>query len=155
MSLEGTEITMPKLNTSNAASHMAIPGYVDTYGQEFGEWNVSIERSLIDLDETPFFKGAPNDQCQAHHVGYVLKGKFGIRKADGSEEIFEAGDAFVIEPGHIPLSFEGGEYVAFTPTTDAREQMAVIMPNMVKYAKEHGIELPAELMAQLGSTTTS
>jgi hypothetical protein len=148
------EKTMPKLSKSTAGSHMAIPGYVDTYSQDLGDWNVSIETMLTDLDEAPFFKGAPDDLCQGHHVGYVLKGKFGIRKADGSEEIFEAGEAFVIEPGHTPLSFEGGEYVAFTPTEEARAQMAVIMPNILKYAKEQGIELPAELMAQMGPSAT-
>jgi hypothetical protein len=138
---------MPKLNKSTAASHLAIPGYVDTYEQELGDWTVTMESTLADLDLAPFFKGAPNDQCQASHVGYVLKGRFGIRTADGVEEIYEAGEAFVIEPGHIPLQFAGGEYVAFTPTTQAREQAAVLLPNMLTYAKEHGIELPAELMS--------
>ena len=142
---------MPKLNKSTAQMHMTIPGYTDAYEQEIGDWYVSIERALTDLDMTPFFKGAPDDMCQASHVGYVLKGKFGIRKVDGSEEIFEAGDAFVLGPGHIPLQYEGSEFIAFTPTTDAREQAAVMVPNMVKYAKEHGIELPAELMAQMPS----
>lgn len=138
---------MPKLSKSTAASHMDIPGYVDVYGRELGDWDVSIQSTFTDLDQTPFYKGAKDDQCQASHVGYVLKGKFGIRKADGSEEVFEAGDAFVIEPGHLPLMFEGAEFVAFTPVMEAREQTAVVMPNMVKYAKEHGIELPAELMS--------
>lgn len=138
---------MPKLSKSTAASHMVVPGYTDTYEQEVGDWTVTMSNMLVDLDETPFFKGAPNDRCQASHVGLVLKGKFGIRKADGSEEIYEAGDAFVIEPGHIPLNFADSEYVAFTPTPQAKEQAAVVMPNMVKYAKEHGIELPAELMS--------
>ncbi|UKA68642.1 hypothetical protein LFT44_09770 [Arthrobacter sp. FW306-05-C] len=65
-----------------------------------------MENNFIDMDQALFFKGAPNDQCQAHHVGYVLKGRFGVRLADGSEEIFEAGDAFVIEPGHTPLRLQ-------------------------------------------------
>jgi hypothetical protein len=29
--------------------------------------------------------------------------------------------------------------------------MTVMMPNMVKFAQDHGIELPAELTAQMGS----
>ncbi|SES47968.1 hypothetical protein SAMN05216199_0012 [Pedococcus cremeus] len=139
---------MPKLSKSTAALHMGIPGYLDSHGQEVGDWYVTLENTLADLDFTPFYKGAPDDLCQAHHLGYVLKGKFGIRKADGSEEIYEPGDAFVIEPGHVPLQFEGGEYVAFTPAADAREQTAVLMPNLVKYAREHDIELPADLVAQ-------
>lgn len=146
---------MPKLNKSNATSHMAVPGFVDMYGQELAGWDVSLQSMLCDMDQAPFYKGAKDDQCQAHHMGYVMKGKFGIRKADGSEEIFEAGDAFVIEPGHTPFLYEGSEFIAFTPLAEAREQTAVVMPNMVKYAKEQGIELPAELMAQLGAGPTS
>ena len=50
----------------------------------------------------------------------------------GAWKKFEAGDAFVLEPG----------LVAFTPTAEAKEQMAVMMPNIMRYADEHGLELP-------------
>src|SRR5680860_1880622 len=96
------EKKMPKVSKATAR-HQGFPGYVDAYEQEIGDWTVSIESNLIDMDEAPLFKGAPNDQCQANHLGYVLKGKFGIRRRDGVEEIFEAGDAFIIEPG--PVSY--------------------------------------------------
>lgn len=135
---------MPKVSKATASSHQGFPGFVDTYEQEIGDWTVSIEGTLADLDLAPFFKGAPNDQCQANHVGYVLKGKFGVRKSDGVEEIFEAGDAFIIEPGHTPIQFAGGEYVAFTPTEEAKLEAAALMPNVIKYAEEHGIELPGQ-----------
>lgn len=135
---------MPKVSKATASSHQAVPDFVDAYEQEIGDWTVSIESSFADMDLAPFYKGAPNDQCQAHHVGYILKGKFGVRTAGGVEEIFEAGDAFVIEPGHTPIMFAGCEYVAFTPTAEAKEQAAVIVPNMMRYAEEHGIELPRQ-----------
>ena len=136
---------MPKVSKATASSHQVFPGYMDAYEQELGDWTVSVESNLTDMDLAPFFKGAPNDQCQAHHVGYVLRGKFGVRRADGVEEMFEAGDAFVIEPGHTPLVFAGAEYVAFTPTEEAKQQDAVVMPNVLKYAQEHGIELPGQV----------
>ena len=136
---------MPKVSRATASSHLVVPGYSEMHEQEVGDWTVSIESEFTDMDMAPFFKGAPNDQCQATHIGYVLKGKFGVRTADGVEEIFEAGDAFVIEPGHTPVVFAGSEYVAFTPTEEARQQAAVMMPNLVKYAEEHGIELPEQL----------
>jgi hypothetical protein len=138
---------MPKVSKATASSHVAFPGYMEAYEREVGGWTVSIESSFIDMDEAPFFKGAPNDQCQAHHVGYVLKGKFCVRRADGVEEIFEAGDAFIIEPGHTPIVFAGCEYVAFTPTEEARQQDAVVIPNVMKYAQEHGVEIPPEFQA--------
>lgn len=134
---------MPKMSKATA-SHQAFPGYVDAYEQEIAGWYVSIETNFTDMDEAPFFKGAPNDQCQATHMGYVLKGKFGVRRADGVEEEFEAGDAFVIEPGHTPIVHAGLEFVAFTPAEEAREQTAVMMPNIMAFAREHGIELPAQ-----------
>ena len=133
---------MPKVSKATASSHQVFPGYMDAYEQEMGDWTVSVESNLTDMDLAPFFKGAPNDQCQAHHMGYVITGKFGVRRADGVEEIFEAGDAFVIEPGHTPIVFAGAEYVAFTPTEESKQQDAVVMPNVMEYAKEHGIELP-------------
>jgi hypothetical protein len=133
---------MAKMSKASA-SHQVIPGYVDAYEQEVGAWAVGIETNLIDMDLAPMFKGAPDDSCQASHLGYVLKGKFGIRKADGEEEVFEAGDAFVIEPGHTPIMFAGAEYLSFTPADEAREQEAVMMPNVARFAAEHGIELPA------------
>ena len=34
-----------------------------------------METHLTDLDAAFLFKGAPDDQCQAPHMGYVLKGK--------------------------------------------------------------------------------
>lgn len=135
---------MSKVSKATASSHQVFPGYVDAYEQETGGWTVSIESNFVDMDQAPFFKGAPNDQCQANHLGYVLKGKFGVRKGDGTEEIFEAGDAFVIEPGHTPIMFAGCEFVAFTPTEEARRQSAVMMPNIIKFAKEQGIELPMQ-----------
>ena len=133
---------MPKVSKATATTHQVFPGYSEVHEQEVGGWTVTVESEFTDIDMAPFFKGAPNDQCQASHVGYVLKGKFGVRRADGVEEIFEAGDAFTIEPGHIPLAFAGSEYVAFTPTAEAKEQAAVVMPNVMRYAQEHGIELP-------------
>jgi hypothetical protein len=136
------EKKMPKVSKKTASSHQGFPGYADVYEQELGDWTVSLETNFTDMDEASLFTGAPNDQCQAHHWGYVLKGKFGVRKEDGTEEFFEAGDAFVIEPGHTPIVFAGCEYVAFTPTDEAKEQSAVVMPNVIKFAQEHGLTLP-------------
>lgn len=135
---------MPKVSRATASSHQVLPGYVDAYEHELAGWTVSIENNFIDMDQALFFKGAPNDQCQAHHMGYVLKGRFGVRLADGSEEIFEAGDAFVIEPGHTPLSFAGSQYVAFTPAEEAKRQTELMMPNIMKFAQEQGLQLPVQ-----------
>lgn len=132
---------MTKVSKTTALSQ-GFPGFVETYDQEVGDWTVTIEHDLVDLDLAPFFKGAPDDQCQAHHLGYVISGTFAVRGGDGVEEKFEAGDAFVLEPGHTPIMYADAEFVAFTPTAEAKEQMAVMMPNIMRYAEEHGLELP-------------
>ena len=59
-------------------------------------------RSAQDIDATPLLKGLPDDRCQCPHWGYVIKGRLTFRFAD-HEEVFEAGDAFYLPPGHVPL----------------------------------------------------
>lgn len=70
-----------------------------------------------------------------------------LGKVTVPEEIHEAGDAFVIEPGHTPIVFDGSEFMAFTPAEEAKEQTAVMMPNLLRFAKERGIELPQRDMS--------
>jgi mannose-6-phosphate isomerase-like protein (cupin superfamily) len=43
---------------------------------------------------------AKTEQCEVHHVGYVVQGRMKIARRDGSEEEIKAGDGFVIPPGH-------------------------------------------------------
>jgi hypothetical protein len=76
-------------------------------------------------------------------MGYVLKGKYGMRTTDGVEEVFEAGDAFFIGPGHTPIIFAGCEVVYFTRTEEANRELAVVIPNLMKYLEEQGMEVPA------------
>jgi hypothetical protein len=101
-----------------------------------------METHLTDLDAAFLFKGAPNDQCQAPHIGYVLKGKYGMRIAEGVEEVFETGDAFFIGPGHTPIIFAGCEIVYFTRTEEANRELPVAMANLMKYMEKQGMEVP-------------
>ena len=136
--------TPSRTATSGPPRHV-IAGYVESYEQDIADWNVTVESSFIDMDDAPFSKGAPNDQCQARHMGYVIKGTFGVRESRRGRGDREAGDAFVIEPGHTPLSFADSEFVAFTPSEEAKQQSEWVMPNIIKYAQERGIELPAPM----------
>lgn len=147
--LEGEK--MPKVSKTTA-SPQPIPGVLDAYSHELDGWTVSMETHLVDLDAAFLFKGAPNDQCQAPHMGYVLKGKYGMRTADGVEEVFEAGDAFFVGPGHTPIIFAGGEIVYFTRTEEANRELPVAMANLMKYMQEQGMEVPAapQPSSQLG-----
>jgi ribosomal protein L16 Arg81 hydroxylase len=60
----------------------------------------------------------------------VTKGRLTYRFAD-HEEVFEAGDAFYLPPGHIGVGNEPGtEYVQFSPTDELQKVSSVIMKNM-------------------------
>ncbi len=75
---------MPKVSKATASSHQQIPGAVESFIHETEGWTVTFETHSIDADGAFMFKGAPNDQCQAPHLGYVLKGRMAIRTADGA-----------------------------------------------------------------------
>lgn len=43
---------------------------------------------------------AGGESCQVHHVGLLVSGSMHVRHDDGSEVDVNAGDAYVIDPGH-------------------------------------------------------
>lgn len=138
---------MPKVAKATASSHVQIPGAMESFSHESEGWTVSFDTYSIDVDGAPLFKGAPDDQCQATHIGYVLKGKMAMRTVDGSEEVFEAGDAYFVRPGHIPFYFAGLELVDFTRTEDMNRELAYMAPNIKKYLEDRGMEVPPQFQA--------
>ena len=82
-----------------------------------------------DIDATPLLKGLPGDSCQCPHWGYVLEGRLTFRFAD-REEVFEAGDAFYLPPGHVPMASAGTEYLQFSPSEDLRAVAEAMARNM-------------------------
>ena len=70
----------------------------------------------------------PSKECP--HWGYVLKGRLTVRSGD-SEEVFEAGDAYYLSPGHVGVSNEPDtEIVQFSPAQELKKTSEVIMQNM-------------------------
>ena len=134
---------MPRTSMTTAVDRTSIPGMGDFVQAEVDGYSVDMQSYDIDFDMAFAYKGLPNDQCQASHVGYVIKGKFTVTADEGTEEVFEGGDAFVIEPGHVVSVAAGTEFVVFTPIGEANAQAEVVQANMTKYAQEHGIEAPA------------
>jgi hypothetical protein len=60
----------------------------------------------------------------------VTKGRLTFRFAD-HDEVFEAGDAFYLPPGHIGVSNEpDSEYLQFSPNRELSEVSAVMMSNL-------------------------
>jgi hypothetical protein len=119
---------MPKLSWESGQQNDYGP--VVEVEQDVDDYSMSIVQFRQDIDATPLLKGLPGDSCHCHHWGYVIKGRLTFRTADG-EEVFEAGDAFYLTPGHIPVANEPGtQYVQFSPKEPLAEVSATIMRNM-------------------------
>ena len=103
---------------------------------EWGEMNVALETLPGGTDTAPLFKGLPDDRCQCPHWGYVLKRRMRIRYPD-REEVIEAGDAYYMEPGHLPLFEEATEVIEFSPKGEYQKTMEVAERNMTAMEEGH------------------
>ena len=119
---------MPHTNKTSAPIVVDIPAlegrYVDLNG-----YTVGFETYRADADPAELFRGLPDDRCQCPHWGYVVKGKLTFPFAD-REEVFEAGDAFYVPPGHLQRAEAGTEYLQFSPAKEMAEVEEQIMKNM-------------------------
>jgi hypothetical protein len=52
------------------------------------------------------------DLCESDHLGFVVSGSAGVRMADGTEFVLNAGDFFAIPPGHDSWVIGEEEYVS-------------------------------------------
>ena len=120
---------MPKASKNSASEHETLDGYEGHFEHFEGGWTVAFETYTEDADLQPLFKGLPDDRCQCAHMGYVIRGKVAFRSADG-EEVFEAGDAYYVAPGHTPVLYAGTEVVEFSPTEELAATMRVVTRNM-------------------------
>jgi len=59
----------------------------------------------------------------------VFNGKVSFVFPD-HKETFEAGDAYYVPPGHIPVHYAGTEIVEFSPTDVLKETIKVVMSNL-------------------------
>jgi hypothetical protein len=120
---------MPKASKQSASETVEVEGYEGHLENLPGGYTVAFEKYTADADLSPFFKGLPDDRCQAEHWGYVVSGKVSFNTAEG-EETFEAGDAYYMPPGHTPTLYAGTEVVEFSPTEELGRTMEVVQKNM-------------------------
>ena len=119
---------MPKASKTSAPETVELEGY-EGHLAELDGYTVAFEAYSADADMSPLFVGLRDDRCQCSHWGYVIKGKL-TYKTDAGVETFEAGDAYYVGPGHIPVLSAGTEVVEFSPTEALNETMAVVEKNM-------------------------
>ena len=120
---------MPKASKTTASETVELEGYEGHLEELEGGYTVAFEKYTADADLTPFFRGLPDDQCQAEHWGYVVSGRVTF-KSDAGDETFEAGDAYYVPPGHTPVLHAGTEIVEFSPTNELRQTFEVVERNM-------------------------
>lgn len=119
---------MPKVSKDSVEGQDHGP--VLDHAGELDGYTVNFVTFREDLDHTALMAGLPDDRCQCPHWGYVLGGRVTYRFAD-REEVFEAGDAFYLPPGHVPVGNEpGSEILQFSPSEALQETSAAIMKNM-------------------------
>jgi hypothetical protein len=122
--------TMPKVSKDSAAQ-VDDHGVVEDRHEDIDGYTVNFVSFRQDIDGTPLLKGLPGDSCPCPHWGYVLKGRLTYRFLD-HDEVFEAGDAFYLPPGHIPLAESGSELVQFSPSEPLKAVEEAMMANMQK-----------------------
>ncbi len=121
---------MPKASKATASESMTVEGYEGHFEHFDGGYTVGFETYTADAALAPMFVGLPDDRCQCPHWGYVITGKVTFTYADGSEETYEAGDAYYAPPGHTPTLFAGSEVVEFSPTAELTKTMEVVERNL-------------------------
>jgi mannose-6-phosphate isomerase-like protein (cupin superfamily) len=119
---------MPKVSKESAA-HVEDHGPVEDRHEDLEGYTVNFVSFREGIDATPLLKGLPDDKCHCPHWGYVVKGRVTYRFAD-HEEVCEAGDAFYLPPGHVPIVEAGTEMVQFSPARELAEVSAAMTSNM-------------------------
>jgi hypothetical protein len=90
---------------------------------QWGDFNVAVETIAGGMDATEMFSALPDGRCRCPHWGYVVAGRLRIKYAD-REEVISAGEAYYMEPGHIPVVEEDTELVEFSPAGEYQKTMA-------------------------------
>ena len=119
---------MPRSSKADAPVGIDEPMIEGRY-IELDDQTVGFETHKADVDPAELFRGLPDDRCQCKHIGYVIAGKIVFRYAN-HDETYEAGDAYVAPPGHLPLMFAGTELVEFSPTAQLGATMSVVGANL-------------------------
>ena len=100
---------------------------------DWGEMTASLETFPAGLDTAPIFRGLPEDRCQCPHWGYVIRGQVRVRYKD-REEVYTAGDAYYMPPGHTTFFDETTEILEFSPRGAYQETMEVAARNVAAMA---------------------
>ena len=124
---------MPKVSRNTASHSVQLEGLDVRLDHLEGGYSVCFESHTADAELGALFRGLPGNRCPVPHWGYVVKGKVGFVFPD-RKETFEAGDAYYVPPGHVPVHYAGAEIIEFSPTDVLEATMKVVMSNLQRTA---------------------
>ena len=118
---------MPKISKNSAPDVGDFGPAIDRGGQ-LEDYTVDFVTIRESHSLAPMLKGLPGDSCQCPHWGYMLAGKITVSYPE-HEEVYQAGDAFYMPPGHVPAGETGSEFIQFSPRQQLADTVAVIKAN--------------------------
>jgi hypothetical protein len=120
---------MAKIAKDQTSTVFTMEGFEGRY-EDLDGYTIGFETYTEDADPAPLFQGLPGDRCQCQHWGVVLRGTLIYSKADGSEDVIGAGEAYYVGPGHLPRFTAGTEIIEFSPTDEFTRTVAVVTRNL-------------------------
>jgi hypothetical protein len=96
------------------------------------DYTINLTTISEDSSLAPLLRGLPDDACQCPHWGFMLAGEMTVNYTDGHQEVFTAGDAFYMPPGHVPSARGGSDFVIFSPKDELAVTEAAIAQNAAK-----------------------
>jgi hypothetical protein len=127
--------TGAKLNKDRAPQVESMPGFEGRYLREDG-FVLGFESFEQAADFTPMCRGLPDDLCQSHHWGFVIKGRMIMHRPEG-DLVVEQGEAYYVGPGHTgETGLPGTQVIEFSPAEEYDRTLAVVAKNLA--AMEQG-----------------
>ena len=128
---------MPKVSMESATDIKSWGEFGEDRCAQFGGYNVGFSIVHQDGDMADMLAGTPGDSCQCPHWGYVIKGRVIVRyPGAGREEILEEGDAYYMEPGHVPAVDGGSVFLMFSRTDEFEASNTAIMKKLAQQRME-------------------
>ena len=107
-------------------------GPVEDRASELGGYTVNFVTIREAQDLAPLLAALPTGRCECPHWGQMVSGRLTVSYASGDTEVFEAGDAFYMPPGHTPRADAGTQLVQFSPTEELATTEAAIAAAMAQ-----------------------
>lgn len=115
---------MPSSKPDDLPLKELAPGY-SSHSEEWGGVTVVFDRMAAGQDASSMLSELPDGRCQAHHWGYLVKGRFSVDYGTHIE-VIEGGCAYYVPAGHTITVLEDSEALEFTRTDELEVTFAAI-----------------------------